>query len=171
MSNQCNRYYRKWAMNRHIGKQALHLSLTLLTLLALSMGCAGTETASGDGGADSQGGSTSKRWYEDGITMIKTEEFETQVLGSEIPVVLEFFTPTCQACRMIAPIYEKMAAEYTGKVTFLKMNAKANRNIAKKYGIDFTPLFIVFAEGKEFTRHEGHRFVKPIGAALEKVMK
>lgn len=84
--------------------------------------------------------------------MSKPEEttdntFETQVLKSTIPVVVDFWAVWCGPCRMIAPIVEELATEYDGKVTFVKLNVDENPQVSMKYGIRSIPTLLVFKNG------------------------
>ena len=67
------------------------------------------------------------------------QNFEDEVLKSDIPVVVDFWAPWCMPCQMIAPITEKLAEEYKDKVRFCKLNVDENPRTAMKYQLPKTP--------------------------------
>ena len=82
------------------------------------------------------------------ITEIADQSFKEEVLKSEVPVVVDFWAPWCGPCLMIAPITEKLAEEYTGKVKFCKLNVDNNPQAAGEYKVMSIPLLLFFNNGK-----------------------
>jgi len=70
------------------------------------------------------------------------------VLGSESPVLVEFWAPWCGPCRLMHPVIEGVAKAYTGRLRCLKLNTDKNRDIATSYGIRSIPTILIFKNGE-----------------------
>jgi len=81
--------------------------------------------------------------------------FETEVLSSDIPGVVDFTATWCGPCKKIAPIVDDLAGQYAGKVKVGKLDIDANPNTPVKYRVRGVPTLILFKDGKEASRLVG----------------
>ena len=79
---------------------------------------------------------------------ITDTNFESEVLKSDKPVLIDFWAIWCGPCKMVAPIVEEIAKEYDGKLKVGKMDVDANPDVALRYGIRSIPTLMVFKGGK-----------------------
>ena len=84
----------------------------------------------------------------DKVVVITDAEFDSSVLQSEKPVVLDFWAEWCQPCKMLAPTVEGIAGEYEDKIKVGKLNVDDNPSTATKYGIRGIPTLLFFKGGK-----------------------
>jgi len=83
------------------------------------------------------------------VIEISDKNFENEVIKSNIPVIIDFWAVWCGPCRMLAPITEKLAKEYAGKVKFCKLNVDENPEMSSKYQVMSIPLLLFFKDGKQ----------------------
>ena len=101
---------------------------------------------------------------------LNDDNFEQEVLKSELPVFVDFWAPWCMPCRMMAPVVEKLAEEYEGKVKVCKLNVEEGRKTAGTYQISGIPTSIIFKDGKPVDQLVGalpeEEFKKKLDALL-----
>jgi len=89
--------------------------------------------------------------------VIDDANFDQTVLKSKTPVLVDFWAPWCRPCLMAAPVLEELAEEYTGKITFAKLDVDQNANTAAKYGIMSIPNLIIFKNGTPVSQIVGYK--------------
>jgi len=83
------------------------------------------------------------------VIEITDQNFEEEILNSDLPTEVDFWAPWCNPCRMISPIYGKLSEEYDGKFKFCKINVDENQQTAMKYQIMSIPMQMFFAGGEK----------------------
>ena len=78
------------------------------------------------------------------VTHITDDMFETEVIASDVPVLVDFWAPWCGPCKMVGPELEKLAQELEGRLKITKINVDENRATAEKFGIMSIPTLILF---------------------------
>ena len=81
------------------------------------------------------------------ILYVTDDTFEKEVINSSDPVLVDYWAEWCGPCKMIAPILEEIASEYTGKVRIAKLNIDENPQTPPKYGIRGIPTLMLFKDG------------------------
>lgn len=82
------------------------------------------------------------------ILNVTDDSFESDVLRSEQPVLVDYWAEWCGPCKMIAPVLEEVANEYNGKMSVAKLNIDDNPNTPPKYGIRGIPTLMIFKNGE-----------------------
>ena len=82
------------------------------------------------------------------LVEITDDNFETEVIKSDKPVLIDFWAVWCGPCKLIAPIVEELSTEYDGKVKIGKLDVDSNQQTSIKFGVRSIPTLLLFKEGK-----------------------
>lgn len=104
------------------------------------------------------------------VTVFTDDNFQTEVLDSEVPVLVDFWAEWCMPCKMLAPTIEKIGAAYAGKVKVGKMDTDSNRNTAFQYNISTIPTVILFQGGQVKDKLVGLKQENDFRAMLDRAL-
>lgn len=96
--------------------------------------------------------------------------FESEVIKSDVPVLVDFWAAWCGPCRMVAPVVEELASDYAGRLKVAKLNVDENRSTAAKYGIMSIPTLLLFKQGEIKSRLVGFRPKAELARAIDSVL-
>ena len=103
------------------------------------------------------------------IITLTQENFEQQVLKSSVPVLVDFWAEWCGPCKMIAPILDELADEYSGRIQIGKVNVDEFQSLAAEYGVRGIPTLLLFQDGQVAEQIVGLRSKRDLRASLDKV--
>ncbi|HZV35519.1 MAG TPA: thioredoxin TrxA [Verrucomicrobiae bacterium] len=104
------------------------------------------------------------------IITLTNDNFESEVLKSPTPVLVDFWAEWCGPCKMIAPILDELADEYTGRLTIAKVNIDDHQNLASEYGVRAIPTLLLFQNGQVAEQIVGLRSKRDLKASFDKVV-
>jgi len=97
-------------------------------------------------------------------------DFDEVVHNSDVPVVVDFWAPWCGPCKMMAPILEEIAGEYSDKAKICKLNTDDARDSAMEFGINAIPTIILFKDGQVQKKWIGLTSKKDLSAAIDELL-
>ena len=86
---------------------------------------------------------------------VSSEDFEAEVLGSDLPVVVEFYSDSCIPCKQLSPILGGLEDDYEDQVKVVKVNVNFDAGLAQKYEVAASPTLLFFKDGSEVERIRG----------------
>jgi thioredoxin 1 len=101
---------------------------------------------------------------------ITDRTFDTEVLKSGTPVLVDFWATWCGPCKMIAPVLEEIAGEKDGQLKIAKLDVDQNPESAQKFGVMSIPTLILFKNGQEASRFVGYRSKTQLVQQIEKAI-
>lgn len=104
------------------------------------------------------------------ITQVGDDNFEAEVMRSDLPVLIDFWAPWCGPCKSIAPIIEELAREYEGRLKVAKLNVDENPGTPSRYGVRGIPNLIILKGGAVKEQLVGAVPKSRLVNAIEKVL-
>lgn len=101
---------------------------------------------------------------------ITKSNFEKEVIFSEIPVVLDFWAMWCGPCKMLSPVLDELAAEYSDRARFCKVNVDDEPELAARFGIASIPTLIFFKNGEILKKTVGYREKDELEETLKELL-
>ncbi len=102
---------------------------------------------------------------------VTDDAFEKTVMQSELPVIVDFWAPWCGPCRMVAPILDKLAKEFAGKVIVAKVNTDENPLWAQRFNVQGIPTMLFVANGKVVHQQVGALPEPMLRSTLDQFLK
>ena len=104
------------------------------------------------------------------VAVLTDTSFDQEVLKSGVPVLVDFWAEWCGPCKMLGPLLEELAGEYTGRVKVAKVNIDEHQKVASDYGIRAIPTLLLFKNGEVAEQIVGLRSKRDLKASLDKVV-
>ncbi|MDV3349344.1 thioredoxin [Leptothoe sp. LEGE 181152] len=104
------------------------------------------------------------------VNEVSDADFQSDVLGSDTPVLVDFWAPWCGPCRMVAPVVDEVATKFEGRVKVLKLNVDDNPKSASDYGVRSIPTLLIFKDGKVADTVVGAVPASTLSSTLEKYL-
>jgi thioredoxin 1 len=104
------------------------------------------------------------------VIVLDSGNFESEVLDSDLPVLVDFWASWCGPCRMIAPIIDQLADEFDGRVKIGKVNVDENRELASQYRVMSIPTLLIFKDGHVVNQAVGARPKAELAKMLNSIL-
>jgi thioredoxin 1 len=104
------------------------------------------------------------------IFEVTDESFDSEIINSDIPAMVDFWAEWCGPCKMVGPVVEELAGEYKGKIKIAKMDVDHNRQTPAKFGIRNIPTLILFKGGEVINTIIGAQSKSAIEEELNKLL-
>ena len=98
------------------------------------------------------------------------ENFESEVMNSDVPVLVDFYADWCGPCKMMSPVVDNIAEKYTGKAKVGKVNVDEQQEIAVQFGIMSIPSFVFIKNGKKVDQAMGAMPASALESKLEQIL-
>lgn len=103
------------------------------------------------------------------ILTVTQENFQTEVISSGTPVLVDFWAEWCGPCKMIAPILDELAQEYDGRIKIAKVNIDEQQQLAAQYGIRAIPTLLMFHKGEVSEQIVGLKSKRDLKSSFDRV--
>jgi thioredoxin 1 len=108
---------------------------------------------------------------EDELSIPSMTEWKSKILKSELPVIVEFYTPTCPFCARLTPIFRKLSQVYGDRIRFALVNASESADIAEGYGVMGVPTLKFFCDGRPIHEIVGFKSEEELKDEIEKLLQ
>ncbi len=105
------------------------------------------------------------------VEYLTSENFQSEVIESGLPVVIDFYADWCGPCQMMAPVFESLSKQYEGEVKFLKLDTQAEGQIAMQFGVQSIPTLAVLRDGKLVGRSVGFMDEDSLKNKIDSILK
>ncbi len=105
------------------------------------------------------------------LAEVGNDDFQTEVVASDLPVVVDFYAPWCAPCKMLAPVLEKVAAKYAGRVKVVKCDSDRDAEIAESYGVGKIPNVMFFKDGEVVHQFVGYANEAQLSQMFDEFLK
>lgn len=105
------------------------------------------------------------------VIEINKENFEKEITKSKTPIIIDFWASWCGPCQMMVPVFEKLSAQYKGRLKFAKISTEENMELAQKFDVQGIPCLIVISKGKEVDRIVGFASENVLKDKIDNILK